>query len=133
MYIPNIQHVIASGLAISSSIPIFRTTGEVASGSVMDFAVEKCLDADKNVRCSKPFLVQKSKCYKLSWSTDGALSHTTIEIKDAGSDEMVYYRDTDGEWTPKKGELVYLDFKPKVYGQGNKTVDYKVETCEDDD
>ncbi|KAG9238579.1 hypothetical protein BJ875DRAFT_33137 [Amylocarpus encephaloides] len=23
---------------------------------------------------------------------------------------MVYYRDTNGQWTPEKNELVYLDF-----------------------
>lgn len=35
-------------------------------------------------------------------------------MRDAGSDELIYYRDTDGEWNTEKGELVYLDFKPKV-------------------
>lgn len=39
---------------------------------------------------------------------------------------IVFYRDTDGEWTPEKGELVYLDFKPKVPAQGNNTVTYTV-------
>lgn len=101
----------------------------IVHGSVMDYAVEKCLDSDKNVRCSKPFLVKKSKCYEIKWSTDGAVSHTTAEVRDAGSNEIVYYRDTDGKWTPDKGELVYLDFKPKVPTQGNKTVDYEVLTC----
>lgn len=94
-----------------------------------DYAVETCLDDDGNVRCSKPFLVQKSTCYNIEWSTDGLLSHTTAEVRDAGSDEIVFYRDTNGEWTPKKGELVYLDFKPKVPRTGNDTVDYKVTTC----
>lgn len=77
----------------------------------MDYNVEKCIDDDKNVRCSKPFLVSKSTCYEVKWSTDGALSHTTAEFRDAGSNEIVYYRDTNGQWTPEKGELVYLDFK----------------------
>ena len=27
-------------------------------------------------------------------------------------------------------KLVYLDFKPKIPGQGYSTVNYKVETCE---
>jgi hypothetical protein len=106
------------------------TAGDrIAHGSVMDYAVEKCLDDERNVRCSKPFLVKKSKCYHIKWSTDGAISHTTAEFRDAGSNEIVYYRDTDGKWTPEKGELVYLDFKPKVPTQGNKTVDYEVTTC----
>lgn len=96
----------------------------------MDYAVEKCLDNDGNQRCSKPFLVTKSTCYNIEWSTDGTLSHTTVEVRDAGSNEMVYYRDTNGQWTPEKGELVYLDFKPKVWKTGNDTVDYKVTTCE---
>jgi hypothetical protein len=114
----------------------------------MDYAVEQCLDDDNNQRCSKPFLVTKATCYDLSWTTDGAISHTTAEVRDAGSNEIVYYRDTDGQWTPEKGEvssgsaprdvsvahasdsqLVYLDFKPKIPGQGNKTVDYTVKTC----
>lgn len=71
----------------------------------MDYAVEKCLDKDGNQRCSKPFLVAKSTCYEFSWKTDGTFSHTTLEVRDAGSDEIVYYRDTDGQWTPEKGEV----------------------------
>jgi hypothetical protein len=77
----------------------------VSSGTVLDFAVEKCVDSDGNQRCSKPFLVSKSTCYNIEWSTEGALSHTTVEVRDAGSDEIVYYRDTNGEWTPEKGEV----------------------------
>ena len=76
----------------------------VAEGSVMDYAVEKCRDSDGNTRCSKPFLVSKSTCYKIEWSTEGALTHTTAEVRDAGSDELVFYRDTNGDWTTKKGE-----------------------------
>lgn len=96
----------------------------------MDYAVEECLDSDGNIRCTKPFLVKKHGCYKIEWSTDGVLSHTTVEVRDAGSDEIVFYRDTNGEWEPKKGELVYLDFKPKVPTTGNDTVDYTVKTCD---
>ena len=33
------------------------------------------------------------------------MSHTTAEVRDAGSNEIVYYRDTDGQWTPEKGEV----------------------------
>lgn len=105
------------------------TASDVASGEILDFAVEKCIDSDGKQRCSKPFLVTKSTCYNIEWSTNGALSHTTVEVRDAGSDEIVYYRDTNGEWTPEKGELVYLDFKPKVWKTGNDTVEYKVTTC----
>lgn len=82
------------------------------------------------MRCTKPFLVSKSTCYNIEWDTEGKLSHTTVEVRDAGSDELVYYRDTNGEWEPEKGELVYLDFKPKVWRTGNDTVEYKVTTCE---
>jgi hypothetical protein len=95
----------------------------------MDYAVEKCIDADGNQRCSKPFLVSKATCYEINWRTEGAVSHTTAEVRDAGSGEIVYYRDTNGEWTPEKGELVYLDFKPKVWKTGNDTVEYEVKTC----
>ena len=109
--------------------------------------MEKCIDGDGNKRCSTPFLVQSDVCYHLEWKTAGAVSHTTVEVRDAGSSEMVYYRDTNGEWTPEKGEvsflgggrgmpanrglqLVYLDFKPKVWKTGNDTVEYEVKTCE---
>ena len=77
----------------------------VAEGSVLDYDVEECKDGDGNTRCTKPFLVTKSTCYRIEWSTEGTFSHTTAEVRDAGSDELVYYRDTDGEWTPKKGEV----------------------------
>lgn len=97
---------------------------------MLDYAVEKCLDSDGNVRCTKPFLVSKSTCYNIEWSTEDKLSHTTVEVRDAGSNEIVYYRDTNGEWTPEKGELVYLDFKPKIWKTGNDTVEYSVKTCE---
>lgn len=126
MYLPNAQSVLTAGLALTGSL---KTSSEVSSGQILDYAVEKCLDGDGNQRCSTPFLVTKSTCYKLEWSTDGTLSHTTAEVRDAGSDEIVFYRDTNGEWTPEKGELVYLDFKPKVWKTGNDTVDYTVKTC----
>lgn len=115
----------------STNIPVTRLiASEVASGKVLDYAVEKCLDGDGNARCTTPFLVTKSTCYKIEWSTEGKLTHTTAEIRDAGSNEIVYYRDTNGEWTPEKGELVYMDFKPKIPATGNSTVEYKVATCD---
>lgn len=77
----------------------------VAEGSVLDYDIEECKDGDGNTRCTKPFLVTKSTCYRIEWSTEGTFSHTTAEVRDAGSDELVYYRDTDGEWTPEKGEV----------------------------
>jgi hypothetical protein len=92
-----------------------RVASEVASGSIMDFAVQKCVDDDGNQRCSKPFLVQGDKCYNIEWSTEGALSHTTVEVKDAGSGEMVYYRDTNGEWTPEKGEVCVFSTPALLY------------------
>ena len=104
----------------------------MAKGKVLDYAVEKCLDGDGHVRCTEPFTVSKKGCYNIEWSTDGLLSHTTVEARDAGSGEMVYYRDTNGQWEPEKNELVYLDFKPKVWNTGNDTVDYKVTSCDKD-
>ncbi|KAI0188942.1 hypothetical protein EV127DRAFT_114460 [Xylaria flabelliformis] len=127
MYIPSAQSVLTAGLALTGTL---HKPTEVASGKVLDFAVEKCIDADGETRCTKPFLVTKSTCYKLEWSTEGALTHTTAEVRDAGSGDLVYYRDTNGEWKTEKNELVYLDFKPKVPGTGNNTVEYKVTTCE---
>lgn len=84
----------------------------------MDYAVEKCIDKDGNQRCSKPFLVAKDTCYTLEWSTNGALSHTTVEVRDAGSDEMVFYRDTNGEWTPEKGEVSLIQSGKKRRANG---------------
>ncbi|KAI1263598.1 hypothetical protein F5Y18DRAFT_122478 [Xylariaceae sp. FL1019] len=127
MYLPSTQSVLTAGLVLTGTL---RKPSEVASGKVMDYAVEKCLDDDGNTRCTKPFLVTKSTCYNIEWSTEGKLTHTTAEVRDAGSGEMVYYRDTNGEWNAEKGELVYLDFKPKVPATGNQTVEYKVTTCE---
>ncbi|GMK58682.1 hypothetical protein CspeluHIS016_0601240 [Cutaneotrichosporon spelunceum] len=125
MYIP-IQKIVAASLAFTDTL---LGRDRVSHGSVLDYAVESCVDDDGNVRCTKPFLVKKSTCYDLKWSTEGKISHTTAEVRDAGSGELVFYRDTDGEWTPHKSELVYLDFKPKVPKQGNKTVEYEVYTC----
>jgi len=125
MYLPTAQSVLTAGLALTGTMTKSKT---IVEGSVLDYAIEECLDSDGNARCSKPFLVSKSTCYKVEWSTEGVVSHTTAEFRDAGSSEIVFYRDTDGEWTPEKGELVYLDFKPKI-GGGNSTVDYKVKTC----
>ncbi|KAH6671127.1 hypothetical protein B0J14DRAFT_595385 [Halenospora varia] len=127
MYIPNAQSIFAAGLALTGVG--LGPASTVISGKVLDYAVESCIDSDGNTRCSKPFAVQASKCYKIEWSTDGAVSHTTVEVRDAGSSELVYYRDTNGEWTPEKNELVYMDFKPKVWRTGNDTVEYEVKTC----
>ncbi|KAI9641698.1 hypothetical protein NHQ30_009554 [Ciborinia camelliae] len=125
MYIPNAQNFLTAALGLST----VTKPNEVASGSTLDFAVEKCLDDDHNQRCTTPFLVTKNSCYKIEWSTEGTLSHTTVEVRDAGSGEMVFYRDTNGEWESKKAELVYLDFKPKIPKTGNDTVDWTVSTC----
>lgn len=73
--------------------------------------------------------MKKDSCYNIKWSTDNTISHTTVEVRDAGSDEIVFYRDTNGKWEPEKGELVYLDFKPKVWKTGNDTVEYEVTKC----
>ncbi|KAI1254223.1 hypothetical protein MGN70_004619 [Eutypa lata] len=104
MYIPSAQKILAAGLALTG-IPLSADPSSVAEGSVLDFAVEECKDSDGNTRCTKPFLVTKSTCYNIEWKTEGVVSHTTAEVRDAGSDELVYYRDTDGEWTAKKGEV----------------------------
>ena len=81
----------------------------VSSGKILDYAVEKCIDSDGNQRCSTPFLVSKGTCYTIDWSTEGSLSHTTVEVRDSGSGELVFYRDTDGEWTPEKGEVSIVE------------------------
>lgn len=77
----------------------------MAKGQILDFAVEKCIDGDGNQRCSAPFLVTKSTCYEIEWKTEGTLTHTTAEVRDVKSDEVVFYRDTNGHWTPEKTEV----------------------------
>ncbi|KFG82164.1 hypothetical protein MANI_005604 [Metarhizium anisopliae] len=130
MHIPDVQKIATAGLALAS-FTLIRLAGDtVSKGEVLDYAIEKCIDSDGNIRCSKPFPVKKDSCYKLEWSTDGTFSHTTVEVRDAGSGEMVYYRDTNGDWKAEKNELVYLDFKPKIWGTGNDTVNYEVKNCE---
>jgi hypothetical protein len=86
-------------------LTLIFTADVISSGKLLDYAVEKCVDSEGNQRCSTPFLVSKDTCYSIEWSTEGALSHTTVEVRDAGSDEMVFYRDTNGEWTPEKREV----------------------------
>jgi hypothetical protein len=97
--------IVGSSDPINNDARSIIVASSVAKGKVMDYAVEKCIDADGNTRCSKPFVVTKSSCYNLEWKTEGALTHTTAEVRDAGSDELVFYRDTNGEWTPEKGEV----------------------------
>ncbi|KAJ2970221.1 hypothetical protein NUW58_g9761 [Xylaria curta] len=126
MYIPSTQSVLTAGLALTGML---HKPTEVTSGKILDYAVERC-DEPGKTRCTAAFLVTKSTCYELSWATEGALTHTTAEVRDAGSGELVYYRDTDGQWTPEKTELVYMDFRPKIPATGNSTVSYRVTTCE---
>lgn len=80
--------MITAGLGLVSQLTNVTTSSStVAKGSIMDFAVEKCIDSDGNQRCSKPFLVKKSTKYNIEWSTDGVFAHTTAEVRDAGSNE----------------------------------------------
>lgn len=155
MYIPSPQYIITAGLgflgtltdrkstAVSShgslhemgflpddlALLTYHLASTVVSGECLDYAVPKCLDDQGNTRCTKPFLAHESTCYNIQWTTDGVLAHTTAEVRDGGSGELVYYADVNGEWIAKKTELVYLDFKPKIIGQENNTVKYEVTTC----
>lgn len=105
MHLPAVQNVLAAGLAMTG---IVANKGPLSSGKVLDYAVESCIDDDGNQRCTKPFLVTKNECLNIQWSTEGTFSHTTVEVRDVKSSEIVFYRDTDGEWEPEKGELVYM-------------------------
>ncbi|KAI1430632.1 hypothetical protein GGR50DRAFT_181923 [Xylaria sp. CBS 124048] len=127
MYIPSAQAVLTAALAITGGL---KSKSEIISGKILDYAVETCKDAAGNIRCSTPFPVKASTCYAIHWHTEGALTHTTAEVRDVASGELVFYRDTDGQWDPDKAELVRLDFKPKVPGTGNNTVAFSVVTCE---
>ncbi|KAK9897759.1 hypothetical protein P389DRAFT_169778 [Cystobasidium minutum MCA 4210] len=127
MYIP-FQQVFTAGLI---GVGVMKNKkGEVISeGKVLDYCPKKCVDEDLNQHCTRPILVHKSTCYTIEWSTEGALSHTTAEFRDAKSNEIVYYRDTNGDWTPEKTELVYIDYMPKTPNLCNSTIDYTLKTC----
>lgn len=88
---------------------------------------KKCVDEDLNQHCTRPILVHKSTCYtvrhccliggiegspgyshlltgcihfnQIEWSTEGALSHTTAEFRDAKSNEV---RRTDLHQVPSR-------------------------------
>lgn len=71
--------------------------------------------------------MQADKCYNIEWSTEGTISHTTVEVKDAGSGEMVYYRDTNGEWTPEKGEVsTFLDWASEGLLRGGELMELRL-------
>ena len=78
MYIP-LQNVLVAGLAATGLTTI--KSKSVSKGEVLDFAVEKCVDADGNQRCTTPFAVTADSCYNIEWSTEGKLSHTTVEVR----------------------------------------------------
>lgn len=78
MYIP-LQNVLVAGLAATGLAPLKSKT--VSKGEVMDYAVETCIDEDGNQRCTAPFLVSADSCYNIEWTTDGKLSHTTVEVR----------------------------------------------------
>jgi len=96
MYVPEVQKMATAGLAFASlrsSTNIFSSQtrhltdmflgaagGIVIKGSVLDYVVEKCIDGDGEVRCSKPFPVKMDSCHRLEWSKDDAISHTTVAI-----------------------------------------------------
>jgi hypothetical protein len=50
-----------------------------------------------------------------------------VEVKDAGSGEMVYYRDTNGEWTPEKGEVsTFLDWASEGLLRGGELMELRL-------
>ncbi|GAP90907.1 putative CND01770-like [Rosellinia necatrix] len=103
---------------------------EIISGRITDYAVPTCRDGAGNIRCTALFPVKNATCYTIRWRTEGVLTHTTAEVRSAVQGRLLYYRDTNGDWTPDAHRLVYLDFMPKVPGTGNSTVAYRVTTCE---
>ncbi|KAI2629231.1 hypothetical protein GGS26DRAFT_598933 [Hypomontagnella submonticulosa] len=128
MYVSSVQMILTAGLALAGSLK--KEPRIIVEGEVLDNTVNKCADNDGNRRCTKPFVLEKSTCYYLEWDTPGAIKHTNIEVRDSGSDELVYHRNTNGKWTPEKTESIYLDFIPKVPGTGGYFVHYIVRTCE---
>ncbi|CAD6573729.1 MAG: hypothetical protein CYPHOPRED_005208 [Cyphobasidiales sp. Tagirdzhanova-0007] len=125
MIIP-LQQVFTTGLIAS----IFtKKGGEISSGSILDYCPKTCVDENLNQHCTAPILLKKSTCYTFEWKTEGALAHTTMEVRDVKSNEIVTYRDTDGDYTAEKAELVYVDFMPKTPNLCNSTVEYTISTC----
>lgn len=70
MHIPLVQSVLAAGLALTGS-ELLKKPAVISEGKILDFAVEKCVDADGEQRCTAPFLVVKDTCYNIEWSTEG--------------------------------------------------------------
>jgi len=125
MIIP-FQQIFTSALL---GVGMLKKGGSISEGKILDFCKEECLDSDMKQHCTAPFLLKKSTCYHFEWKTDATLGHTTMEVRDAKSDEIVYYRDTNGDWTAEKSELVYVDFKPKTPNLCGSTVEYTISTC----
>ena len=117
----------------------------------------RCIDADGNSHCTKPFVIKENQCYSqchlilpllpspspltphvppparptgFEWKTKGnVVSHTTLELREVKDNKNIYYyRDTNGDWTADKGGLFYMDFAPKTIGKDN-LVEYTVRTC----
>lgn len=111
MYI-NFQQAILGASALTGSLYKKQPGSEITSGTILDYCVQKCIDEDGNQRCTAPVLLKKSTKYhvcpiqldervlsytndheQIEWSTEGALSHTTMEVRDAKSNEIVYYKE----------------------------------------
>jgi hypothetical protein len=90
----------------------------------------RCIDADKNSHCTKPFLIKENQCYSFEWKTKGnVVSHTTLELREVKDNKNIYwYADRNKDWTSDKSGLFYMDFAPKTIGTDNM-VEYTVRTC----
>ncbi|CED82360.1 hypothetical protein [Phaffia rhodozyma] len=118
----------ASALAFSGAVQN-KNPSTVAKGEVLDFCNKACIDDDGNAHCTKPFALEKSKCYEFAWQTKGnTFTHTTLELRNVKKPkDVVYYRDTNGKYTVEKSGLYYLDFVPRT-GCDNE-VEYEIQTC----
>merc|ERR1712169_41207 len=80
LHIRSSKQILTTGLAMTGCMTL-KKGDTVSSGKVLDFAVEKCLDSDGNQRCTKPFLVSKSTCYNIEWSTEGTSATPLLRSK----------------------------------------------------
>ncbi|KAL7008993.1 hypothetical protein EMMF5_001190 [Cystobasidiomycetes sp. EMM_F5] len=129
MYL-NFQQVLAGGLAFTG---LYKSKDDViSSGTITDYCVQKCLDAEGTVRGGN----SGATLHRADPLQEEHLLHGkprnirgTLEVRDAKSNEIVYYRDTNGDYTAEKTELVLIDFMPKTPRLCNSTVDYTISTC----
>ena len=77
----------------------------MVKGKLLDFAVENCIDGDGNQRCSAPLPRHQFDLLRDRVEDRGHPDAHHPEVRDVNCDEVVFYRDTNGQWTPPKTDV----------------------------